>query len=319
MSTNLPTKKRRTRQPNVANPLKARPDPIDREVLAQQYGYALQVIYSNNDLRDLFERSVAEGWAGNQNKWVAELRNTSWYQDNNEYARKAWAAQSLGGADWQSQLDNAKMAVQDAASQMGSDLDPAELDSLTQQYIYGGWYDPSRAGLLRKALSEQIPTLPNNKGLKGAAGSFVDQLKSSALSNGVSYNDSWFTEAAKSVASGLTDENYWLREVRDQAASMFPVYGDRIRQGMTMQDIASPYINLMAQTFEISPQQIRLTDPYIKEALMGIDDKGNPRPMGLWDFQKKLRNDPRWMQTKQASDEVSSVATNIMQIFGLRG
>lgn len=317
MST--PTVVRRRKGKNPANPLTAQPDPINREVIAQNYGYALKVIYSNVELRDLFERSVRDGWAGNKAKWDAELRGTDWYQQNNEYARRAWAAQSLGGADWQSQVDNAKMAVQNAAAQMGSDLDPAELDALTQQYIYQGWYDPSRQSLLSKALAEKIPTLPNNRGMRGAAGTFVDQLKSEAIANGLQYTDSWYTSAAKSVASGLTDENYWLRDVREQAASMFPVYADRIRQGMSMQDIASPYINLMAQTFEIAPEQIRLTDPYIKEALMGVDDKGNPRPLGLWDFQKKLRNDPRWMNTKQASDEVAGVATNIMQIFGLRG
>jgi len=318
MSTPVATSRRKKKN-NPANPLTAQPDPIDREVLAAQYGYALQVIYSNNELRDLFERSVTQGWAGNSAKWNAELRNTNWYQQNNEYARRAWAAQAMGGADWQSQLDNAKMAVQDAASRFGADLDPSELDSLAQQYIYQGWYDPSRQALLNKALSEQIPTLPNNKGLKGAAGTFVDQLKSEAIANGLSYSDSWYTSAAKSVASGLTDQNYWVREVRDKAAGMFPVYADRIRQGMTMQDLASPYVNLMADVLEISPQQITLNDPYVREALMGIDDKGNPKPMGLWDFERKLKNDPRWMNTKNAVNDVSAVATDVLRIFGLRG
>jgi len=144
-------------------------------------------------------------------------------------------------------------------------------------------------------------------------------LKSEAIANGLSYSDSWYTSAAKSVASGLTDQNYWVREVRDKAAGMFPVYADRIRQGMTMQDLASPYVNLMADVLEISPQQITLNDPYVREALMGIDDKGNPKPMGLWDFERKLKNDPRWMNTKNAVNDVSAVATDVLRIFGLRG
>lgn len=314
MASAKPRKRR-----NPANPITAKPDPLDRNVVAEQYGYALEVLYSNVELRDLFERSITEGWAGNTAKWNAELRNTNWFQENPEYARRAWAARSLGGADWQSQLQNARLAVQDAATQVGADLSPAELDSLSQQYIYQGWYEGSRKQLLLKALAEEIPTLPGNKGLRGRAGSFVDQLRSEALANGLKYDDNWFLGAARSVAQNLTTEDDWRRDIRDQAAGMFPVYADRIRQGMNMYEIASPYINLMAQTLEIAPDQVTLNDPYIREALMGIDEKGNARPMGLWDFEKKLKNDPRWMQTKQASNDIASTATDILQIFGLRG
>ena len=86
-----------------------------------------------------------------------------------------------------------------------------------------------------------------------------------------------------------------------------------------MSIIAEPYINLMAQTLELSPTAITLNDPYIREALMGIDEKGNPKPMGLWDFQKRLKNDPRWIKTQQASNDIASTATDNLQIFGLRG
>jgi len=298
-----------------------KPDPLTREELAANYNFALKVIYSNAELARLFEKAVNQQWTGE--KFNAEVRNTQWYQQNNQYAREAWVAEQLGGADWAAKTDNAKLAVQAAATEVGADLTPEELDSLTRQYIYQGWDQPSRQTLLMKALSEQIEVMPQGKGLgkglRGRAGSFTDQLKAEALSNGLKYTDQWYVDAARSVASGLTTEDDWRRDIRDQAASMFPVYGDRIRQGMSVYDLASPYINMMAQTFEISPDQIQLSDPYIKEALMGVDEQGNPRAMGLWDFQKRLRNDPRWMKTKQASDEIGTVATDIMRVFGLRG
>lgn len=310
--------KRRSKK-NQADPLTAKPDPLERNALALQYGYALEIIYSNVELQNLFERSIKDGWAGNRAKWDAELRNTNWYQENNEYARKAWAAKSLGGADWQSQKQNAKLEVQQAAAAMGSDLTAEELESYAEQYIFQGWYEPTRRALLNKALSEEIPTLPNNRGLRGGAGTFVDKLKSEALANGIRYNDDWYMQAAKSVAAGDRTEDDWMREITDKAAGLYPIYADRIRQGMNMYSIASPYINRMADILEISPQQITLNDPYIREALMGIDDKGNPKPMGLWDFEKRLKNDPRWMKTKQAMNDIASTATDILQIFGLRG
>lgn len=298
-----------------------KPDPLTRDELAARYQFSLKVIYSNSELARLFETAVKQGWTGE--KFNAEVRNTQWYQNNNQYAREAWTAEQLGGADWAAKVDNAKMAVQGAATEAGADLTPEELDSLSRQYIYQGWNQPGRQTLLMRALAEQIEVMPQGKGLgkglRGRAGSFTDQLKSEAFANGLRYSDSWYVEAARSVASGLTTEDDWKRDIREQAASMFPVYGDRIRQGMSAYDLASPYINMMAQTFEIAPDQIQLSDPYIKEALMGTDEQGQPRAMGLWDFQKRLRNDPRWMKTKQASDEIGTVATDIMRVFGLRG
>lgn len=100
---------------------------------------------------------------------------------------------------------------------------------------------------------------------------------------------------------------------------MWPVYGDKIRAGVNVYDLASPYIQTMAQEFEISPNDISLGDPYVREALTGVDDQGNPVAMGLWDFQKKLRKDPRWMNTSKAQNEVTGVAGRIMQMFGVLG
>jgi hypothetical protein len=84
-------------------------------------------------------------------------------------------------------------------------------------------------------------------------------------------------------------------------------------------DLASGYINVMADTFEIMPDQVSLDDPYLRQAMTGIDDKGNPKPMGLFDFQQKLRQDPRWMNTKQAEDQISNIANDVLKMFGFVG
>jgi hypothetical protein len=40
--------------------------------------------------------------------------------------------------------------------------------------------------------------------------------------------------------------------------------------------------------------------------------------MNLWDFQKMLKEKPEWMKTKQATDQVSGIANNVLKIFGIR-
>lgn len=296
-------------------------DTLDKEQLAREYQSAIGIIYSVPEIKPIFEQAVAEGW--DVGKFTAAVQNSDWYRNNNEYARRAWAQENIGGpegADWKVRQENARNAVRIAAADMGADLTEQEIASLTRRYLYEGWDDSTRAPLMMQALSEQITFLPDERGgvtMKGKAGSFSDELRSLSRANGMAYSDSYYLSAARSVASGLSTEDDWRREIQEQAASRYPVYADKIRSGMSVYDLASPYIQTMAQEFEISPDNITLNDPYITQALTALDDKGTPVPLGLWDFQKKLRNDPRWMNTSKAQNEITSVTGRVMQMFGL--
>jgi hypothetical protein len=291
------------------------PDTLTRKELAQSYGFALRVIYSVPELRDLFERAVdAEEGQYTAQRFQAELQNTAWYQENDQYYRTAWAAEQMGGADWEADFQEAKAAVQSTARQMGADVTPEELDALARRFIYEGWSEPSRQGFLSQALSEEIAYMPTETGgaaLRGAAGTFTDNLKAMSLANGLKYDDEWYLSAARSVASQLTDEAYWERELRTQAASMFPTYSEQINAGMNAMEIASPFINVYAQTMERSPYEVGLDNPDIRRAMMD--------GMGLFDFQQSLRERPEWMNTKQAEDQVSEISLQVMKMFGLVG
>lgn len=299
-----------------------KPDKLSREELARTYGYALEVIYSVPELKDLFERAVnAKQGQYTSQRFAAELQNTNWYRENDQYYRSAWTAEQMGGADWQTELENARLAVQQAATEGGAQLTPEELNALSKRYIYEGWKSPERNALLRNALSQEISTVPSAGGeqMRGAAGNLADQLKTLAYANGMRYNNDWYVAAAKSVASNLTTVDDWERDIRESAASLFPVFGEKIRAGMNVMDAASPYIQQMAQTFEMNPANIDLNDPYIRQALGGFDQSGSPVAMGLWDFEQKLRSDPRWMKTKQAEDSIVDIGSGILKMFGFRG
>ena len=305
-------------------------DPVTREQLAAQYQSALGLIYSVPEISQIFEEAVKGQWTGSagQARFNAAVQNSNWYRENNQYFRKAWAAEHFGmtsgtpSADWQDTMKQARSAVQAYASQMGSNLTPDELDAYARRYVYEGWGESGRQNLMNQALSEKISYLPDGRGitsLEGAAGDTTDQLKQLAMANGVSYSDNWYLSAAKSVAGGLKTAKDFERDIREQAAGLMPVYGEKIMGGMNAYDLASPYIRTMAEEFGMSPGEITLNDPYIRQALTGIDDKGNPKSMNLWDFQQKLRQDPRWENTAKAQNEITSVTGRVMQMFGLMG
>ena len=295
-------------------------DPLEREELAAQYQSAVGLIYSVPEIRPIFEQAIAEGWT--PDKFKAAVQNSEWYRSNNEYARMGWAKETAGGADWDATLQDARNAVRAASTAIGADVTEQELNALARRYVYEGWDQSTRRALLNQALSQEISFLPDDRGvvsMRGGAGELSSELRNLARSNGVSFTDNWYLSAAKSVASGLTTAQDWERDVREQAASLFPVYSDKIRMGLNVYDLASPYINTMAQELELDPNQISLDDPYIRSALSGMNDKGDFAPMGLWDFQKKLRQDPRWENTSKAQNEVTSVTGRVMQMFGLMG
>ena len=300
---------------NKNNP-NTKPDRLSAEELAADYGYATDVIYSNPEIRALFEKAVKEQWL--PQRFKAGLQNTNWYKQNSEYARETFVKKAMGGADWEESLKTAREQVQQFATQMGSSLTPEVLNTFAYRYLNEGWDRPGRETLLSKALSENIG-MSDTGMMRGASGNIADDLRAIAEDNGITFSNDFYLSAAKSVNSQLSTIDDWSRDIREQAASLFPVYSDKIRAGVSVRDLASPYISLMQQTLELDPASISLNDPYIRDALGGFSETGDPKATNLWDFQKKLRNDPRWMNTLQANNEITNSFESVLKMFGIRG
>jgi hypothetical protein len=70
----------------------------------------------------------------------------------------------------------------------------------------------------------------------------------------------------------------------------------------------------MAETLELNPKDIDALDPTIQVALKNNGNKGT---MNLTDFNRLLRNDPRWARTRNAKQEASNYALEVLKDFGL--
>lgn len=308
------------RQDSANKPDGLQPDKLSRQELAKKYNYALKVIYADPEIRALFERAVnAKKGQWTKERFEAALQNTDWYQENSESARLAFAAEAMGGADWEEQQAAALEQVQNAATRLGANLSQQQLEQETRDYIYKGWNRAGRETLLTDSLSKYISADEPAGYMRGESGNFQEDLLAIAQDNGLSFSNDFYIGAAKSVASGLTTEDDWKRDMREQAASLWPTFGEKIKAGMNVSDLASGYVNLMAQTFDIQPSDVSLTDPYIKQAMGGVDEQGNPKTMGLWQFEQQLRNDPRWMKTKQANNEIADLGLEVLKMFGFQG
>lgn len=300
----------------VRNPKKQMGDVLSDRVLARQYEMAWGTISGDPELLALFRRATntVEGqWT--PQRFTAELQNTNWYQSHSEWWRRAYQQETAGGADWDEQMTVARDLVQRSATEWGVEVDPAMLDTLARDYLYNGWGEQGREGVFRTELANRFGVDIG----AGEAGDATSQWRAIAEANGMQYSEGLYESWAKSVATGLSTVEDFERQIREDAASAFPLYRDKIIAGENVSDLASGYVNMMSRVLEVDPTSVSLYDPHIKEAISGVDEAGSPRAMGMWDFEKRLRSDPRWGYTKNAREEASSFVTSMLRNFGVIG
>jgi hypothetical protein len=299
---------------------KLAPDRLSQGELAQDYGYALRVMKSDPELWDLFQKATNGRDQWTKDKFTAALMNSRWWAENSEYARKGLTAKAMGGADWDQTLATARVRAQEEATRQGAKLTDAQLASLSEDIVMNGWDQADRGQMLATKIAEMAGVPTEDSMLSGNAGDLQQRLMDIAEANGLTISRDYAAQAAKSVAMGLSTDEDWMRQTREQAASLWgPGWQDKILAGVDAKQLASGYINMMAQEFEMNPESISLNDPYLRKAMTKVDQNGNAQSMSLFDFQQQLRNDPRWMGTKNAEDKVSSIGNDILRMFGFAG
>jgi hypothetical protein len=277
------------------------------------------------ELQEIFLKNVdagsfdAEAGAQGIQNFQNDIMDSEWWKTNNTFARAAFAKKQTDPESYRIDIENAMERVRREARAMGVPLEETELARLAEQVVVDGWDRPDREFKLRESLNQYVDRALQQGRPRGELGLYASRFRNTAAANGLRFDDNYYQALAKSVTSGLLSEEDAELEIRDQAASLWPTYSDKIRAGYNARDLASGYIYTMAQELEIDPQSISLDDQYIRGALTGVDDQGNPRAKSLWEFQRELRNDPRWMNTTKAQNEISSIASDVMQMFGLRG
>ncbi len=86
-----------------------------------------------------------------------------------------------------------------------------------------------------------------------------------------------------------------------------------VDQGIDLDTIYSPYKQTMASILEINPDTINVNDPMLRKAI------GPDKEMSIYEFQKTLKQDPRWQYTNNAREDVSSSVQRVLKDFGFMG
>lgn len=88
-----------------------------------------------------------------------------------------------------------------------------------------------------------------------------------------------------------------------------------IQSGLTLRQVADPALKSISNILGIDPNTVALDDPLVQKYLAGDGKSVMPQ----YQYEQTLRQDPRWNTSKDAQDNLSSVAMSLAKTFGVMG
>ena len=177
--------------------------------------------------------------------------------------------------------------------------------------------DLDRAELMRKVAGKALDGSDIDAVLKGGAGAAqaVNSVISTARQYGVKLsNQDALNYVANELKAGQNDLKKVNAKILSIAKSTYSNLSDSLSEEVNLKDLSSNYVYNMAEVLELNPKDIDALDPTVQTALKNNGNKGT---MNLTDFDRMLRNDPRWARTKNAREEASKYAYEVLKDFGL--
>lgn len=289
--------------------------PTEAAKFAEDYGYQLAFLKSDAGLYKIFQQAMKGDW--DSTKFVAAVKNSPWYKTHSESYRTKLSQKTMDPASWAQDVAGQRASIGAMAHQMGSPVPSAAMAKITEDSLMFGWNDAQ--------IHDHLARYVSVKSTAGEAGNILQKLKQTAYRNGITVSDSYLNTMLQQVSVGTMTVDSAQQAMRNTfAKSLAPGFAKELDQGVDLYDIASPYMQSMAQTLELSPSSVDLFDPTIRKALAsgtpGPDGKpGNGGSTPLWQFEQNLRQDPRYMKTKKAQDSTMSVGHQVLKDLGMVG
>jgi hypothetical protein len=154
----------------------------------------------------------------------------------------------------------------------------------------------------------------------GTIESYQRDLQGLARRFGLEYTPDWYQRQATNLLnpdSGVTNEKL-VNDMIREAESLYPVFSGRLSADYGVRDAANSYLAQMSRLLEIDVEEIDLTkDPLLRKAFNSQqDEKGNPKLMSLWEFQRAARQDERWQGTLDAAQTYDSIGMQLGKAMG---
>lgn len=141
----------------------------------------------------------------------------------------------------------------------------------------------------------------------------LQSVQAAARANGIVLTPEDAAMYAERVRNGEKVDEIASTFRKIAAISQPKAVADLLNSGTDLATIYQPYKAAMATTLELNPNDIKLTDPALSNAISG------DKTMTTYEFQRALRKDPRWQYTNNARSETADAITTVLKDFGFMG
>jgi hypothetical protein len=280
-------------------------------------GFASQLLNSNHSLKQAFQeilrKQIPVDTSAGQARARAIIENTDWWQNHTKAQRSFDMLRYSDPETWKQAIGDTRASLLQLAQQSGVHIGDNELDQLAHVVARNGLTSQEQGELI----AHHFDYNPH-KGYTGTAGQAIDNVKATASAYYVPVSDQRIQHLTREVIAGNLDPNSLNDLFKEHALSMFPYLKKQLDNNHTIADIADPYVQAYANTLEVDPASIKPRDPLVMQALQARDHQsGELGVMPLWQFQQHLYDDPRWLETQNAKQSLTSTTGQVLQKLGL--
>lgn len=318
-----------------------------------KYGTTLAFINSDPSLTKLFNDASKPGAEWSAARFTLELGNTAWANRLSDSAQAEELIRLKTPSTYASSYNNMREHIASLAVSMGESLttadigpeikptgpngtftaaDVARTEGTVTQWALDHSNDPSFAN--GEALQKFIATkgainlsLPggqaakDNMDLKAYAGQMgLGSLALPPSGDPSKMGQDYFSSASQSILLGKSTIETWKSDMLQKAKDTYRAFAPSLDAGQTVQNLAAPYINTLANLLEIPTGQINLSSTtgygkMVHDALIG-SDPANQKPMALYDFEKLVKSQPDWGKTNNARDTIMGGVGSLLKSLG---
>jgi len=258
-------------------------------------------------------QAAMEGW--DATRLQGEVYKTDYWKSSTEASRRwdALVATDPNSA-WQ-QVARSVPQIKAMLTNLGVDVTADRVQDLVLKALKWGWSTEE----IQRAAASELSWDPS-RDLSGHAADGFTQIKRLANDYGINVSDKGTFGLARRMLMGDVDQA-WINDfLRDKAKQTFAHFSDELDRGLTIREIADPYVQSAAQLLEIDPERIDIADPKYRRALSRVGPDGKRSAMDLLEWQTTLMNDQRygWDKTRNAREQAVNLVGSLAETFGVR-
>lgn len=279
------------------------------DTIAQQYP-AFAPLLKIPEIAQLLQEAATASPPWSLDQLGLKLMGTHWWKSTSKPARDWTYLKLVDPAEATRQSNANALAILEQAQTLGVPITLAQAADLADKSLANQW-DANTLTYHVAQLAQQ------GKDRAGTITATQTTLRGVAADYGINVSDATTFNWAKNIAAGNADQKGFAEYAKNQALANHPYWEKQLNQGMTVRQLADPYLQTASHLLEISPDSIDLTKPkwnVAQPAAKGQD----PKPMSQLEWSQHLMNDPQygWDHTQNAKDSAFQVVDQLRQSFG---